>query len=1053
MKDNQVAWIGTISKSIADGRQAERDMLNRERGMGLVTEKLIQSKAIGDIRNAFGAVEVQLKNGKSMPLLDLDNHDPMAEVDSFADLPGSEPVDSELLVELQKQMETIVAVQNEMKELEFYKIDLEKPPFVDEDGVAIYDPDLPTYEQQAMIDLKNDRMAKDLWQPLMREGVIPENMIPDKYSEVVQTFAGASEAYEARLQEHSKDMSKADVFLEKFAPFKDIGSKALKAAGSFASFTGDVAALAENSSVIKDAAEAAEIIELIDVAFTATCDIIPLVVKEQDGVKAVDVFNDALKKVLEGAGVDGSITDVIHGAVGSAARSASAGVNLAKGDLEAAFQDFGDAITKAFGTTGDDSMKEIGAQIGKAVGSMGAAAKAHKAMTANPPRPGEALNAILKNVSTYVNSPEIKLVLRILGDGAEVLPVAVAERDAFAVMDFVGGTVAKAMAEAKPTPVNPEIANAVNTSISSAISGAKAGKQLADGNITEAFETIGGAIGTALGKTGNSDVAAIGTIIQTSVEAVARADGFKRAMAETPPNISAALSEMTGAINSAIGEGGFKSAVESLSGSGEGEDDPTQAIVDKVNEIAESEALAAATELGEMRLSGDKPITTEQLEALLEARDAEQEKAARSQEEKLRAYMEEEDKAFKEMLVTGMTPPDGEAQDIARAEERRIQSIEAMIAIVQRDKKTFELAQKICTKGPSLLADLVPGMSLVSACAEMAFMIADAVKHAEQLIIWTASMEDAGKAATVQLDAIMNRYGLEKKHVLRGRISIGIQAVKIAGEATKLSPAAPIGLAISSGASATSATFELAWAAQDYGEFREAWSTYKRALENPQDRKAARTALRKNATLSKYAMAYGALKDNNAIAKEAMRRCNITEATLAQQETSVDKLVEYLEALYSDDPVIVQAVPKKNDWYPGEVELNYQSFSRFYLKATTVADPLLGPDDVSRIKGVMADADRAYAEFHRLRSSAEPETAIPLEAEQLAISTTQNLVKSLKGYGPTQESGDPHAEMTAYIKTLAAMATLRWREVQKIAGQEQKALREKAKKKEEGVGV
>jgi hypothetical protein len=184
-------------------------------------------------------------------------------------------------------------------------------------------------------------------------------------------------------------------------------------------------------------------------------------------------------------------------------------------------------------------------------------------------------------------------------------------------------------------------------------------------------------------------------------------------------------------------------------------------------------------------------------------------------------------------------------------------------------------------------------------------------------------------------------------------------------------------------------------------------------------------------------MAYGALHDGNAIAREAMRRCNITEATLVQPETNVDKLVEYLETLYSDDPVIVKAVPVKNDWYPGEVELSYSSFSRFFYKATQDANPKLGNNDVTAIKGALSDADMSFLEFNRLRSIAEPGAAIPLEAETAALEDTKRLKNALKAYSPKDEQGAVHAEMAKYVETLTAMTMLRWRSLQKAAKAEQ----------------
>jgi len=1018
MTPEQTTWVGQVTGVAAQAQQADTDFEQRQAGAQMIAETLTDD-ALQELQDAFAAIQVELKNGKSMPLLDTAKHDPFAEVDTYADMPGAKPIDGDKLGRLQEQYQKILAMQAELEQLDYYKVP--EPA----------DPDFPTYEEAQAIKDAHDRMARDLWQPLMRQGIIPENMINDRHSEVVQTFQESSALYEARLQEHSKNMSKADIFLEKFAPVETIGKATINAAGKLTGFAGSVAAVTENAKVLTDTKEAAEVIEMCDVVFTATCKIVPTVVKERDAIKAVDIFNEALGTTLKSAGVDPTVADCVTGIINGAARSANAGKLIAEGDLEGAFNEFGKAITSSFAATGDKQLTEVGKLIGENVSRLATATGAAKALAEDPPKPGKAMDFILAEIGNAVGSPEVKAVIGILRTGAQELPDAIAKKDAFAVTD----TLTKMLGQSLTTAgVDAKVATAITGTITAGARGAAAGKHLAEGNVEAAFKSFGDGIATGLAGTGNSDVAAIGEYIKTGLETAAQATAVKQAMAKTPPDTLAAMKAMEDAAASIIGSSGVKDAIKAIAAAENseklGEDlETARSKLEEATKLAQE----STEEYGKIDGPDTAPISIEAINKLKEQKALEEAAAARSEEEKLRAFMEEKDAAFEELLVTGFPPPSSDAEEIAAAEQKRLDSMETLIAIVQRDKMTFQLAQKIVTKGPGLIADLVPGMGLVQACAELAFAIAEAVKHAEQLLIWIENVEDAGAAATVQLDAMMNRYGLETKQNIIADIKVGIKAVKVAGEATKLSPAAPIGLAISSGADAGEALLDLGVEIEKNVAIAQAWAAYKTALEQPQNRKAARMALRKNPTLSKYAMAYGAKVEGNAIAKEAMRRCGINERTLAQPETNVDKVVTYLEQLYDEDPVVVRAVGVANDWHPGEIELTYESFCRFHMKATSVAKPTVTGPDAGRIKSTLATYETAVPAFEQAVETAARTGTPPDETvERAAVEAVVALGKALKAYSPEAETGGLHQEMADYVHTLGAKTSLKHRALQKL---------------------
>jgi hypothetical protein len=87
-------------------------------------------------------------------------------------------------------------------------------------------------------------------------------------------------------------------------------------------------------------------------------------------------------------------------------------------------------------------------------------------------------------------------------------------------------------------------------------------------------------------------------------------------------------------------------------------------------------------------------------------------------------------------------------------------------------------------------------------------------------------------------------------------------------------------------------------------------SDARKALNNPEDRLTIMKTFRKNPTLAKYGVAYGAMEMGDPIAKEALRQCGLNDMVLVNEGTNADKVVRYLEAKYNDDIKLVGVISK-----------------------------------------------------------------------------------------------------------------------------------------------
>lgn len=326
----------------------------------------------------------------------------------------------------------------------------------------------------------------------------------------------------------------------------------------------------------------------------------------------------------------------------------------------------------------------------------------------------------------------------------------------------------------------------------------------------------------------------------------------------------------------------------------------------------------------------------------------------------------------------------------------------------------------------------------------LALTIKDAVEKTQEMMVWRENVEDAMTAVSPQADAMLNRSGLQSKQAMQANVQAALDAAKVVAEVLKMTPVAASAPVIEASVGAAEAAIELADLIYTEAQLAKAWAIYVEARATPQDRWLARKATRENPTLSKYSMAYGAL-NGDPMAREGMRRCGLNKQVLANPGTNIDKVVTFLEAKYPDDPVLLRAVPPKDKWHPGPIEMTSTSFMRFYSAATTQAD--VDPSgDVSGIAGALAKLEAAETAFEAaVKEVSERAATVTLSEhkkrpvtlggtakEDLSLSL-MTLRDQLDRYKPVDATTQkPHGEMVKYIDALRAKSEQRSAQIAKF---------------------
>jgi hypothetical protein len=391
------------------------------------------------------------------------------------------------------------------------------------------------------------------------------------------------------------------------------------------------------------------------------------------------------------------------------------------------------------------------------------------------------------------------------------------------------------------------------------------------------------------------------------------------------------------------------------------------------------------------------------------------------QEKDLRDLLSKPDKEFEQMLAFGFLTDEDDPE--GNDEEMRLKSLENLMAEMARQQKIYDLAKAIATGGIGAVEKFVPGLSAASAGTKTMFAFAEAIQKSQQLLVWYRNQKDAKVAVTVQYEVMMNRYGLQAEQTVVAGLQALVAAMDTLGKAMQMAGAvAPVGVAISAGAAATGTLIEVSVKVTTAKKMSDAWAIYKKALANPNNRKAAREALRTNPTLAKYALAWGAVEDDNRIAQAALLSCGIDEKTLATPGTNVRSVVKYLETYFKDDPKLLREVPMAETWYPGEIELSMESWSEFVLAAKDDASPALDPKGSDAVAARLVDLEEAIGEIEATRDMALRDR---LRATEAAVKAAKALLGALTRYKPVDKKGKPHPTMPTYVTAVAEMTKTR----------------------------
>ena len=440
----------------------------------------------------------------------------------------------------------------------------------------------------------------------------------------------------------------------------------------------------------------------------------------------------------------------------------------------------------------------------------------------------------------------------------------------------------------------------------------------------------------------------------------------------------------------------------------------TEALQDQLSKsVEDAQEVVAKEELA-------KVVSAEQVQMMMNDVDAE-----------MVGFEKMYDKAFPDTGITSRDP-----EQIAAAKT----AIDRAMANTSALRQKVAMINGITSAGAGVLAALVPGTGAVVAIQALLADIYALSKSVEIHNTWVESMDVAMAGGGGSTAAIQNILVNAKIHLSQASIQVILKTLKATAEVARMFDPTGAATATSAGASMAGALCKYGYEMQKEAAIQAGWAAYKDARDNPKNRKAARKALRLNSTLAKCCIAYGATMQGDTAAKQAIKATGLTIAALQDKEDICRRLIAYLENELVDDPTVLMVdYTGDNKWIPGTPALTLESWSKFKAACHKSAEPSLaeaslGTPGIDRLLGTLTAMQdwQNTAKFDEARKKPAPEEddapADPANHADLinnmesAIKYLTRLEAAFGAYIPLGDNGLRHDGMVPVVKTFAALA-------------------------------
>jgi len=965
---SQVRWLSLIQGGI---QELEADSKNQEKKNAILTDVL--AKLDADKKDIQQAQDFQIEVARHPKLFKLPYRqdkmpwmtgDIQTEADSYADIkPDTPPIPADKVVALNATFGKILERQIEMATA------------TEEDGKTRL--------------FSDEDITRELWTPLVREGVIPSNIVPDKYSQFAQMFKGASQIYEDKLEEHSKTASKYETAFEAIGFTRDVVSLAGNLAGNAitsANFTEASHSRADVRELItkhiafsgKRNEITSNLAERLNIDPTASDSAILDKAAATGGYESelrnylnIETLQTELARRFEGQTklfleekalltltsslLDGSLTTAEKGLQFSEKEKTAKNTfvfaqdvaDTVAGQIKNVFAATGKIYNKeesqTTNLTGYDAIgdKETLQGLSYASGVISVAMEAN-----------QIARKVVMATQAKTNHEKETAVLQIVGSLADTIA------ETFLATQDVQGRIETGEKDSPNTLVDESQTYAYKTDIGPGPRNQDDPNALIAASI-RAFFIASVNTGTAVKALNERDYKKFSESLVLGLMQAAASSTTGPLAAMVKPEIPYTTDEQKAEIDKLSPREILEAKIEhsgshfarnraEIFSDRFGEPDYLQTITSNIHLMQEAfqEANTKHKLDPEVLKQTNAAIQKMEVQKSKNSLDNFKQKLSNKKDREefmrnLETEVEKETTALQDLIDEASPPPNAEDPETLR---KSLEAVDRLIADIKASEIKYKLIEKIAKGGIQVLIRVVPASGMVESCRKLAFEAVALGKKAVEVEKWRKNVNLMRASNSPYYHAVKERHTQAAIQVSQKTINTFLSIIGVASETARLADSTQASVGLSIASSMGQALSDFGYKTYGRAKIVFGWRKYLEARQNPQNRKIARQAIAWNSTLAKCVLAYGIVNERDPIARQVGRNCGLTPEILVSDTDVCAAVVRYFETLYSEDPVVLRRVPKVAKWHPGTPELTLKSWFGFKRAATQKAYPLMSND-------------------------------------------------------------------------------------------------------------
>ncbi len=882
----------------------------------------------------------------------------------------------------------------------------------------------------------DDSITEDIYMPLVRERILPEWMVTDKFSKTQQMINASDKLYQERLEEYTKSLTEEEQSL-------------LDEASGVVGKLGSLAQKAVAMVPFAEADTAKSIIGLVTLGTQTTLTGAKMLTT-RDWQGPLDGMLDNMKNLLSQ-----SLTLALGGETGNLAGQlfgqAVTGIRIAKcltmdpPSIDGAIDAIAGGISDAFGAVNSLDKNALSANpvvsqaISKSVTQLFRSAasavrlKTHvdnadfesfvtelskvadqtlkttqsivtEALKENKPEDAQKLIESKQKELTEQISKGLQILEKTAKVGKKMVDAA-KRKDihAFAqdIVDGIGGVLSGVVATFD-ADAGKRLANAYTTTTSIGMVGYYLSLDPPDKS--KALSILGKGLSESFTMMSPSDenLKQVGSLLNSTFCSVADGVDIQKMLADG--DYAGALRKLS-AISKRVVSEVFKSAQKEdaeESGDETGDEDSETLDTELADKIQKSIGNVSESVAGCLQKMQDEEAQAELERKINELRSADALSSIESSQE-----------SIERLLIQG------DESGTMAAETR---SIENLIKVMVRDRMIMEMAFKVVSAGAAVVEQFVAPMAIGSAAIKLAENLIKAANRAMHLNTWIANQKDMQRAVSSFETSAQNFVKNQAEQFSHYSIRAALELARMIGEIVNCSGlATAAGQAVSKSAALALQAEEISYQFYKKADLEIAWRMTRKAWDHPESRKLQLKARQMNPTLAKYTLAWGAVVKKDALCQEAMSTCGLNALTLSHKNSNVANVQRYLETYFNEDNVVLKRYAPP-DWMPASLELNAKSWGTAKSRAEKIAKIAVVPT---------GDIDEAFAQLPELQQAFENQTFLlkedPESVQMLSmfesaytahVTNLEHLVDGLRRYRSKcvdAKTNDPNAEMISIV--------------------------------------